>query len=176
MNSELLTTEIQVFKSNKSRLLGRLLNKSYRYMRDLASEYLREMGYGTLRVGHIVALVNIDWEGSNINFLAQAAGMTKQAMSKIIKELQSEDYLVVEKDKNDARALIVKYTPKGLQALSDLNICMNRVNKRFGEILGEESFEQLKNILNTLVEDYENEYLPNQPNHVTLQNNLLLDK
>ncbi len=176
MNHEPLPTAIATFKSNKNRLLGRLLNKSYRYMRALASEYLRERGYGTLRVGHIVALVNIDAEGSNINHLALAAGMTKQAMSKIIKELQSEEYLIVEKDKNDARALIVKYTPKGLQALSDLNVCMNLVHKQFGEILGEETFELLMNILSNLVEDYENVYLPNQPNHVTLPNNLLLDK
>ena len=89
MKDELLE-EIVAFKANKERLLGRLLNRSYRYMSDLAGDYLKGIGYENFRVGHIVALVHIELNGTSINKLAIAAGMTKQGMSKLIKELQTE--------------------------------------------------------------------------------------
>ena len=84
-----LLAEVEAFKKNKYRLLGRLLSKSYRFMSGLAAEYMGQMGYTDLRVGHIVLMVHIDIEGITINELAAKAGVSKQAMSKAVKELQA---------------------------------------------------------------------------------------
>jgi len=154
MNEEILK-EIAVFKTKKERLLGRLLSKTYRYLSDIASEYVQSIGYTNFRIGHIIALVHIDLEGTNINNLSQRACVTKQAMSKLIKELQTEGYVNVEKDQTDARALIVRHSEKGLQALLDWQKCMEHVNQKFTEIIGAEKLEQLKDILFELVNHYE---------------------
>ncbi len=154
MNDEILK-EIAIFKTKKERLLGRLLSKSYRYLSDIASEYVQSRGYTNFRIGHIIALVHIDLEGTNINNLSQRACVTKQAMSKLIKELQTEGYVNVEKDQTDARALIVRHSEKGLQALLDWKKCMEHVNHKFTEIIGDEKLIQLKDILFELVSHYE---------------------
>ncbi|AFK03641.1 regulatory protein MarR [Emticicia oligotrophica DSM 17448] len=157
MNEELYA-EVAALKANKTRLLGKLLNRTYRYMSDLASDYLKGTDFTGFRVGHIVALVQIDLSGTNINSLAAAAGMTKQGMSKIVKELQEDGYVNVEKDPTDARALVVKYTEKGLHAMLEWRNCTNFINQKFGETLGKEKLETLKDLLGELVQEYENNY------------------
>jgi len=171
MNKELLA-EVAKMKANKERLMGKLLNKTYRYMSDLAGDYLKSIGYENFRVGHIVALVNIEVEGTSIKTLAACAGMTKQGMSKLVKELQEQGFVLGEKDPSDARALIVKYTEKGLQAMVDWRKCTNYINQKFGEVLGENKLETLKDLLSELVHEYENNYAissKNPLNHIMLQ-------
>jgi DNA-binding MarR family transcriptional regulator len=176
---ETLLAEVVAFKANKERLLGRLLNKSYRYMSDLAGDYLKGIGYENFRVGHIVALVHIELEGISINHLANAAGMTKQGMSKLIKELQTEGFVAVEKDQTDARALIVKYTEKGFQAMLDWKNCTQYINQKFTEVLGENKLDVLKDLLEELVQEYDHKYLNdsrNKRNHPMLQSKWMIVK
>ncbi|MBA4851534.1 MarR family winged helix-turn-helix transcriptional regulator [Emticicia sp. BO119] len=154
MNEDILK-EVAVFKATKGRLFGKLLSKSYRFMSEIASEYLQGIGYKNFRIGHAVALLHIDLEGTNINTLSNKACITKQAMSKLIKELQNEGYVTVEKDLTDARALIVRHSAKGVQALIDWKRCMEYVNEKFKEILGSDKLETLREILYELVDHYE---------------------
>jgi DNA-binding MarR family transcriptional regulator len=171
---EELMQEVEAFKANKERLLGRLLNRSYRYMSDLAGDFLTGIGYENFRVGHIVALVHVELKGTSINKLAAGAGMTKQGMSKLVKELQTEGFVKVEKDPSDARALIVKHTEKGFQAMIDWKNCTQHINQKFSEILGEDKLELFKDIMVELVHDYEHNYLnPSRDglNHPMLQAN-----
>lgn len=147
--------EIRKFKDNKNRLLGRLLNKSYRYMSEVATDFLREKGYTDFRVGHIVALVHIEFEGDTVNTLALRAGITKQGMSKIVKELVDGGYVISEKHPSDARSVMVKLTDRGYDALTHWKACTEHIDKKFTEILGSERLEQVKDILGTLVDYYE---------------------
>ena len=146
---------IKAFKENKSRLLGRLLNKSYRYMSEIAIDFLKEKGYTNFRVGHIVALVHIEFEGDTVNTLALRAGITKQGMSKIIKELAEGAYVITEKHPSDARSVMVKLTDRGYEALTHWKACTEQIDMKFTEILGFERLEQVKDILGTLVDYYE---------------------
>jgi DNA-binding MarR family transcriptional regulator len=152
--------EIKVFKANRERLLGRVLTSSYRFMSELAAPFLRERGYTNFRVGHIKALVNIDLEGTNINTLAQRASITKQGMSKLVKELQAEGYVESVKDPTDARALIVKYTDLGIQCMIDWKDCIAHIDRKFAEIIGVEKLENVKETLSILANYYEQNYIP----------------
>ncbi len=139
------------FRARKNRLLGRLLNKTYRFMSELSIKFLTQKGYGHFRLGHIVALIHIDIEGVNINSMAQKAGMTKQGMSKLVKELMDEGYVFTEKDPNDARAIIVKLTDLGIKCILDWKECTEYVDSSFQEIIGLEKLDTLKDILSELL-------------------------
>ena len=147
--------EINAFKESKGRLLGRLLNKSYRYMSEVVTDFLKEKGYNDFRVGHIVALVHIEFEGDTVNTLANRAGITKQGMSKIVKELVEGEYVVSEKHPSDARSVVIKLTNRGYDALTHWKDCTEHVDRKFTEILGSERLEQVKEILGVLVDYYE---------------------
>ena len=163
MNEDILK-EVAFFKATKGKLFGKLLSKSYRFMSEIASEYLQGIGYKNFRIGHAVALLHIDIDGSNINSLSNKACVTKQAMSKLIKELQTEGYVTVEKDHIDARALIVRHSPKGIQAMVDWKRCMEYVNEKFKDILGTDKLETLREILFELVNHYEDSTQYNKAN------------
>jgi DNA-binding MarR family transcriptional regulator len=147
-----------LFRENKSRQLGRLLTKSHRFFRELAGDFLRSKGYVNFRVGHMVALVHIDLQGSSINTLANLAGVTKQAMSKLVKELQDEGYVTTEKAANDARTVIVKLSDKGVDCVLDWKECSIVIENKIEGIIGLEKLEQLRNILSSLADYYENNH------------------
>lgn len=154
MNEDKLL-EIKKFKENKSRLLGRLLKCSYYYFSEVAAEFLKGKGFVDFRVGHIIGLVHIDLEGTTVNNMALTAGITKQGMSKVVKELSDYGYVYTEKHPSDARSIIVKLTDKGIDALMEWKLCTEHIDKKFTELLGSERLEQLKDILSVLVNQYE---------------------
>ncbi|MEA5459953.1 MarR family winged helix-turn-helix transcriptional regulator [Arcicella sp. LKC2W] len=154
--SNLKIEEIDSFKQGKKRHLGGLLSKSHRLIREIAGEFLRSKGYVNFRVGHMVALIHIDFQGSNINTLAQLAGVTKQAMSKLVKELQDEGYVTTEKHSSDARIMVVKLSEKGVDCMLDWKECSEMIEAKIMEIIGKEKLEQLKDILFSLTNYYEN--------------------
>jgi DNA-binding MarR family transcriptional regulator len=148
--------ELKAFKENRNRILGRLLKRSFRFMSEVASEFLSgKEGYTDFRVGHIMALVHIDIEGVTINNLALRAGITKQAMSKVIKELSDYGLVYIEKHPSDARSIMVKLTESGYDALLEWKRCTEFIDNKFSEILGKQRLEQLKDILGDLVDYYE---------------------
>ncbi len=154
MNEDKLL-EIRKFKESKSRLLGRLLKRSYYYFSEVAAEFLNGKGFVDFRVGHIIGLVHIDIEGTTVNNMALMAGITKQGMSKVVKELSDYGYVITEKHPSDARSIIVKLTDKGIDALMEWKLCTEHIDKKFAEMLGSERLEQLKDILSVLVEHYD---------------------
>lgn len=147
--------EIRRFKDGKNRLLGRLLKRSYYYFSEVAAEFLKGKGFANFRVGHIVGLVHIDLEGTTVNNMALMAGITKQGMSKVVKELSDYGYVFTEKHPSDARSIIVKLTDKGMEALMEWKLCTEHIDQKFTDLLGSERLEQLKDILSILVEHYD---------------------
>jgi DNA-binding MarR family transcriptional regulator len=136
--------------------MGRLLKKSYRFMEYLAADFLKKEGYDNFRVAHLIILMNIDAEeGIMINSLSIRCGVTKQAISKIIKELQEEGYVSTEKHPTDARAMLAKITDKGAQFMLVWKRCTEHIDEQFKDIIGSKRLELLKDILEEVVEHFE---------------------
>lgn len=174
-----LKTRLIGFKAQKNRLMGRLLSKSFRFLSDLASEQLREKGYDTFRLGHLISLIHIDVEGSTINELAALSGITKQAVSKIVKELADAGYVQTEKHPGDARSVLVTISDKGAHFMLDWQECTAAIDERFRAILGAERLDLLKDLLFELVDHYEtqlsrpedNEMMPQKAPWIDVLNN-----
>ncbi len=151
-----LKKRLEEFKVHRNRIMGRLLSRAFRIVVDVSSQKLTESGYESYRLGHLVLMVHIDLEGSTINELAAVLGITKQAVSKIVKELQEQGYVETEKHPDDARSVLVKITNKGARFTLEWQSCTKVVDKKFEEILGAERLELLKDILLDLADYHEN--------------------
>jgi DNA-binding MarR family transcriptional regulator len=96
------------------RNLVRLIRLVERYTSTSIGRILEQEGYAPLTARHLQVFENIDpLEGSNIVQLAHSAGISKQAMSKLVKDAAAEGYLDVMPNPLDSRFIVVQLTPKG---------------------------------------------------------------
>src|SRR5262245_1627539 len=63
-------------------------------------------------------LSNLDVEGTRIGVLAQRAGVTRQAAGQMLREIARCGYVDLKRAPDDARAMIVRFTPKGRRLLA----------------------------------------------------------
>ena len=71
-------------------------------------------GYPNFPFASASLLWLMDEGGSRSTVLAQRAGVTKQAMSQLVKQMEQQGYLEQVSDVTDTRAKLVKMTPRGI--------------------------------------------------------------
>jgi DNA-binding MarR family transcriptional regulator len=111
-------------------------------MVKLASNGFDDM---TPAFAHLIPL--LDATGARPTVLAQRAGITKQAISQLVRELESRGYLEQVPDPTDTRAKIVRLTKRGIQ----LRVACMEVRQELQEIameaLGKTRLTRLRNDL-----------------------------
>jgi DNA-binding MarR family transcriptional regulator len=74
---------------------------------------LARRGYVDFPFASASVLWLLDEDGTRSTTLAQRAGVTKQAMSQQVKQMEREGYLEQVPDLSDTRAKVVRMTPRG---------------------------------------------------------------
>src|ERR1700730_14612078 len=88
--------------------LGRLLIRGYRVINLNLLDGLRSAGDPQLRFGHFTVLTNLDLSpGTRQVSIAERAGVTKQAIGPIVRELEAMGYVRTQPDPKDGRAKLV---------------------------------------------------------------------
>src|SRR5215217_1281462 len=93
--------------------LARLLGLAGRRLADELHRRLRIAGFDDGRPAHDAVFANVPPEGIRLTDLAQRAGMTKQAMSELVVDLEHLGYVTRRKDPRDGRARLVTFTNRG---------------------------------------------------------------
>ncbi|PSL47255.1 MarR family transcriptional regulator [Chitinophaga niastensis] len=130
--------------------LARLLTLVKKDMDLRLTEKIQERGYQHFKLGDMVLLVNIDAQGTINNELAKKARISKQAMSKVVKNLEAEGYIGTRKHDTDNRASIIFLTEKGKELMINASASVDELQEFYTEIIGEEDVKQLKRILHKL--------------------------
>src|SRR5688572_32182328 len=95
-----------------------LLFKAARLLDERALELISQRtGRPRLRRSHTSLLPHIDLEGTRITDLAERLGVTKQAASQLVDDLEAVGVLAREPDPDDARARRVVFTRLGREGL-----------------------------------------------------------
>jgi DNA-binding MarR family transcriptional regulator len=71
-------------------------------------------GFNDVTPAFASLLLQLDATGARATTLAQRAGITKQAVSQLIRELEARDYVEQVPDSTDTRAKIVRLTENGV--------------------------------------------------------------
>jgi DNA-binding MarR family transcriptional regulator len=129
--------------------LIRVLRQSVRLITNEISKTLVLQGHGNLSARHLNVFENLAVSDNNIMSLANRAGISKQAMSKLVKEIAVEGYVNVITDKRDNRVQIVQLTDKGGDFLLFLE---KEIKSKYQEILnlGLTQKEDLEQVFRTL--------------------------
>lgn len=115
-----------------------------------------EAGRPVLREAHTKLLPHLQAPGGiRITDLAQAVGVTKQAVQPLIAELAAEAIVDVAVDPDDARARRVTLTPKGVEAMLHGTGVLEALERELRPALGAGETRALKGLLQGLLEALE---------------------
>ena len=133
--------------------LYRLLTRAQRAHNDEMTRRLQERGYRDVQQSYARLLSNLDPDGSSIVLLAARAGVTRQAASQLLKEIEAKGYVRREPDPDDARAVIVRRTARGERLLRDALEVVSELEAEYAEAVGPRKVEQLRTLLTELLRD-----------------------
>jgi DNA-binding MarR family transcriptional regulator len=91
-----------------------------------------------ISAAHIHITRHLAMQGSRLTVLAQAAGMSKQAMGDLVDQCEAWGLVKRERDAQDARAKKVVFTADGLAWLDAFKTAVAQVETEFKESVGQD--------------------------------------
>jgi len=123
--------------------------------RALQSDMVRaahRQGHAEIKYAHNAVFSTLSESGSRATDMAARAGITRQSMGEILREMVSLGILEMRPDPHDRRAKLVTYTPSGLEHLRTGLQHIFDLEKRFADEFGDEEYETARSVLGRLVQ------------------------
>jgi DNA-binding MarR family transcriptional regulator len=117
--------------------IARLLASSLRLAVDQMHERLAAEGFDDLRPIHGYALNAAADDGVTASALATLLGITKQAVAKVVRELEALGYVQRSVTAGDARQRPVTLTPRGRAALAASARIQREIEEEWARAVGE---------------------------------------
>jgi DNA-binding MarR family transcriptional regulator len=143
----LATFNPDTVRAQREKLLLRLLIRSTEHMNLTMAERVRARGYEHFQASFTAVVAYIDTEGTRIGRIAERLGVSRQAASQKVREIEKHGYLERIADPQDARAVIVRHTPEGRSMLVAAIEVMLAIEAEYEAILGSKGLGKLKELL-----------------------------
>jgi DNA-binding MarR family transcriptional regulator len=108
-------------------------------------------GLAGLRPGHAQLLVPLLGAGRRASDLADHLGVSRQAVAQVVATLEKGGYVERVTDPQDARAKLIRLTPRGLVALGVMRQTALAVEQEWARRLGPDQFDRFRETLVTLL-------------------------
>ena len=128
-------------------LIGALLRVPAQAIHRRIIKDLNAAGFEELSVPHIAVLQFPGPDGFRPGTLADRAGMSKQAMNRLLGSLEEFGYLVRSDAPDGGRARVVRFTKRGHAAYSKIHDILRDIEREWSAELGSKDFAQLKRLL-----------------------------
>lgn len=129
-----------------ARLLGLALDNLSRQLQ----ERIRERGFTDQRMAHNAVFAHVPPEGITLAELARRAGMTKQAMSELVGDLETKGYLTRRPDDRDKRTKVIELSDRGWAAVHTALAVFEEIERDLERELGASRLKALRSTLETL--------------------------
>lgn len=110
-------------------------------------------GYSEINPGHGIVLRNLGENGARPSEMAADAGVTRQAITQVVDDLQRRGVVRREPDPADGRGVIVRYTDRGLEGLAFARRHMEAMEADFAARIGADRWADVRTALETLFTD-----------------------
>jgi DNA-binding MarR family transcriptional regulator len=142
-------TFLQENSSVKTRdmLIGALLRVPAQAIQRRIINELNAAGFEELTMPHMAALQFPSPDGVRPSVLAERAGMSKQAMNRLLGSLEDLGYVVRSDAPDESRARIVHFTKRGHAAYAKILEILRDIERDWRAELGPKDFAQLKELL-----------------------------
>ncbi len=138
--------QLQRLQASRRYGIGRLLLLARRdFLARLADRMNGEHEAAMQARGRLLPYVDI--AGTRSVDLAHRMDVTKQAVGRLVKELEDEGLLYREPDGADGRAFLVKFTEAGLEYLTQLHKNILKIERDYERMVGRERMNLVREAL-----------------------------
>lgn len=130
-----------------------LLRNAYTAIDLAVRAELTQHGFSDITPSQFALLRNLGEDGSRPSELAKHAGVTRQAITKLVDELEQLDLVHRVPDPDDGRGVIVRYTDRGLNGLELARRRALDLEAEYAARVGADRWTQLRTTLETLFDD-----------------------
>jgi DNA-binding MarR family transcriptional regulator len=127
--------------------IGALLRVPAQTIQRRVIEELNAAGFNGLNMAHMPVLQYPGPDGARPGTLAERAGMSKQAMNRLLGSLEDLGYLGRSDSPDEGRARIVRFTRRGHAAYAKIIDILRDIEREWSAELGPKDFKELKNLL-----------------------------
>ena len=120
---------------------------------------LAQNGFGDVTPAHSALLRDIGDDGARPSELAAHAGVTRQAITKLVDELERLDLVRRDPDPDDGRGVIVRYTDRGRAGVAIARKRMLALERAYAAQVGADRWAEVRSTLETLFGDNPHEDL-----------------
>jgi DNA-binding MarR family transcriptional regulator len=104
-------------------------------------------GHPELKPAHNAVFGTLSPNGSRAADMASRAGITRQSMGEVIRDLVALDILEMRPDPEDGRAKLVTYSDHGREVAADGYAHLKDLERRFTEEFGEDDYNTARSVL-----------------------------
>lgn len=135
------------------RVIFKLLYMLKRQTDKAASNYLDNLIPGDFNLTFLPYFMNIGMDGVSNHDLVSKIRVTKQGVSKTVKELERLGLAYTGKSENDARSIMIYLTPTGKDLFKAIKKMANDSTDEYIKVVGAKKYEQFIDTL-ILLTDY----------------------
>jgi DNA-binding MarR family transcriptional regulator len=106
-------------------------------------------GFTEIRASHNAVFSVLGVEGARISDMALGAGITKQSMGEVVRDMVELGLVELNPDPADRRAKVVTYTAYGRKAAQGGTDHLAAMEKRFEELFGED-YETARDVIDKI--------------------------
>jgi len=128
-------------------LIGALLRVPAQAIQRRIIKELNAAGFEGLSMPHMAVLRFPSPDGARPGVLAERAGMSKQAMNRLLGSLEDLGYIVRSDARDEGRARIVRFTKRGHAAYAKALEVLRDIEREWNAELGPKDFARLKELL-----------------------------
>jgi len=133
-----------------SKSIGRLLRDGAAAVDAEVKSALAERGFAEIQPGHHTVLRHLGEDGARPSELAAQAGVSRQAVTKTVDDLERVGLVEREPDPADGRGVVVRLTPRGLAALQVARTRGKELERRFASQIGARQWRTVRDGLEAL--------------------------
>lgn len=141
----------ELYEQEKQRNVIRLLVRYAKHIMRRTEKMTEAHGYKNFKLQYLGFLHNIGPNGTTPSELAKMIWVTKQAMSKTLKEMERDGYILLEPHERDGRALSIRLSKKGEELIELSRVMSEQITSEMKAIAGDGAIEQLIDTLQILL-------------------------
>ena len=140
--------------------MSRLLIELAKNFEQRALDKCHQRGHTNIRRSHTSLFSNLGFGAVRLTELAERAGITQQAMGKLVKEMEQVGYVKRHVDSADKRAKIIELTERGVILVNDSMEIVDEILTEYTEVMGSDGIMDLEKSLRNSVDALGMSFLP----------------